>query len=93
MGRVKELHDFKWLDMQQGYNVSLYPQRTVVQFNSTYMELTGRQDRIRGDVTAWGFFFLIIASGGVFSSFSTLIMDLGKGNSRGCIEFKSAAAK
>ena len=80
-GRVKELHDFKWLDMQQGYNVSLYPQRTVVQFNSTYMELTGRQDRIRGDVTAWGFFFLIIASGGVFSSFSTLIMDLGKGNS------------
>ncbi|SLJ84307.1 hypothetical protein [Psychrobacter sp. DAB_AL43B] len=50
-GRVRELNDFKWLDKNHRYDVPLYPQRTVVQFNSTYMELTGRQDRIRGDVT------------------------------------------
>lgn len=35
--------DFKWLDTA-GYPeiTELLPQRTVVQFNSTYMELTGR---------------------------------------------------
>lgn len=38
-GRVQEIKDFKWLDKNQGYDVPLYPQRTVVQFNSTYMEL------------------------------------------------------
>lgn len=61
-GRIQEIKDFKWLDKKQGYDVPLYPQRTVVQFNSTYMELTGRQDRIRGDMTAWSLFFLTIGS-------------------------------
>lgn len=62
-GRVQEITDFRWLDKEQGYaEVPLYPQRTVVQFNSTYMELIGRQDRIRGDVTAWGVFYVAIVS-------------------------------
>ncbi|WP_367105297.1 DUF6708 domain-containing protein [uncultured Psychrobacter sp.] len=57
VSNLKKISDFKWLDKQQGYDVPLYSQRTVVQFNSTYMELIGRQDRIRGDITTWGFFF------------------------------------
>ncbi|WP_201566545.1 DUF6708 domain-containing protein [Psychrobacter immobilis] len=65
-GRVQEIKDFKWLDKKQGYEVPLYPQRTVVQFNSTYMELTGRQDRIRGDVTFGSLFFLGLISGVIY---------------------------
>ena len=57
VSNLKKISDFKWLDKKQIHDVPLYPQRTVVQFNSTYMELTGRQDRIRGDVTVWGLFF------------------------------------
>ncbi|MGP4971687.1 DUF6708 domain-containing protein [Psychrobacter aquimaris] len=57
VSNLKKIGDFKWLDKKQIYDVPLYPQRTVVQFNSTYMELIGRQDRIRGDVTVWGLFF------------------------------------
>lgn len=46
--------DFKWLD-NEGYPdiTELLPQRTVVQFNSTYMELIGRHDRVKGTSTAW----------------------------------------
>ncbi len=62
VSNLKKLNDFKWLDSQQGYDVPLYPQRTVVQFNSTYMELIGRQDRIRGDVTTWGLFFFSLVA-------------------------------
>lgn len=51
--------DFKWLDTA-GYPeiTELLPQRTVVQFNSTYMELIGRHDRVKGSSTAWMIFFL-----------------------------------
>lgn len=65
-GRVQEIRDFKWLDKTHYYDVPLYPQRTVVQFNSTYMELTGRQDRIRGDVTFGSLFFLGLISGVIY---------------------------
>lgn len=57
VSNLKKIGDFKWLDKKQIHDVPLYSQRTVVQFNSTYMELIGRQDRIRGDVTVWGLFF------------------------------------
>lgn len=62
VSNLKKISDFKWLDKNHCYSVPLYPQRTVVQFNSTYIELTGRQDRIRGDVTSWGIFFLSLVS-------------------------------
>ncbi|MBE0443556.1 hypothetical protein EI164_16220 [Psychrobacter sp. FME13] len=71
-GRVQEIQDFKWLDKTHNYNVPLYPQRTVVQFNSTYMELTGRQDRIRGDVTFGSLFFLGLISGVIYLGFVIL---------------------
>lgn len=79
-GRVQEIKDFKWLDKKQGYDVPLYPQRTVVQFNSTYMELTGRQDRIRGDVTFGSIFFLTIISIGIYYTTSSVLLDISKGN-------------
>ncbi|PKG35744.1 MULTISPECIES: DUF6708 domain-containing protein [Psychrobacter] len=79
-GRVQELKDFKWLDKKQGYDVPLYPQRTVVQFNSTYMELTGRQDRIRGDVTFGSIFFLTIISIGIYYTTASVLLDISKGN-------------
>lgn len=71
-GRVQEIKDFKWLDRTQNYDVPLYPQRTVVQFNSTYMELAGRQDRIRGDVTFGSLFFLGLISGVIYLGFVIL---------------------
>ncbi|WP_025651039.1 MULTISPECIES: DUF6708 domain-containing protein [Psychrobacter] len=71
-GRVQEIRDFKWLDKTHYYDVPLYPQRTVVQFNSTYMELTGRQDRIRGDVTFGSLFFLGLISGVIYLGFVIL---------------------
>lgn len=37
------------LSKSRNYNVPLHPQQTVVQFNSTYLETTGRNDRRRGD--------------------------------------------
>ncbi|WP_288998585.1 DUF6708 domain-containing protein [uncultured Psychrobacter sp.] len=79
-GRVQELKDFKWLDKQQGYDVPLYPQRTVVQFNSTYMELTGRQDRIRGDVTFGSLFFLGLISGVIYLGFIILYDEFATGS-------------
>lgn len=71
-GQVQEIKDFKWLDKTHNYDVPLYPQRTVVQFNSTYMELTGRQDRIRGDVTFGSLFFLGLISGVIYLGFVIL---------------------
>ncbi|MEK6199513.1 MAG: hypothetical protein N2B60_04735 [Psychrobacter sp.] len=71
-GRVQEIKDFKWLDKTKNYDVPLYPQRTVVQFNSTYMELAGRQDRIRGDVTFGSLFFLGLISGVIYLGFVIL---------------------
>ncbi|PYE40332.1 DUF6708 domain-containing protein [Psychrobacter fozii] len=71
-GRVQEIKDFKWLDKAHSYDVPFYPQRTVVQFNSTYMELTGRQDRIRGDVTFGSLFFLGLISGVIYLGFIIL---------------------
>ena len=79
-GRVQELKDFKWLDKKQGYDVPLYPQRTVVQFNSTYMELTGRQDRIRGDVTFGSLFFLGLISGVIYLGFIILYDEFATGS-------------
>lgn len=79
-GRVQEIKDFKWLDKNHRYDVPLYPQRTVVQFNSTYLELTGRQDRIRGDVTFGSLFFLSIVSIGIYYTTSSILLDFSKGN-------------
>lgn len=42
--RFQEIRDFKWLDKTHHCDVPLYPQRTIVQFNSTYLELLDRQD-------------------------------------------------
>lgn len=66
VSNLNKISDFKWLDKNHTYDVPLYPQRTVVQFSSTYMELTGRQDRIRGDVTSWGLFFFSLVSYGIY---------------------------
>lgn len=51
--------DFTWLN-SEGYPevTELLPQRTVVQFNSTYMELIGRHDRVKGTATSWMIFFI-----------------------------------
>ena len=42
------------LEKDKTYDVPLQPQQTVVQFNSTYLETTGRNERRRGDAVAWG---------------------------------------
>ncbi len=57
--RCKGGNDFTWLK-KEGYPdiTELLPQRTVVQFNSTYMELIGRHDRVKGTATAWMIFFI-----------------------------------
>lgn len=66
--------DFTWLN-NEGYPevTELLPQRTVVQFNSTYMELIGRHDRVKGDVVAWSLFFLIIGGSMFYGFTSTFI--------------------
>ena len=73
--------DFKWLDTA-GYPevTELLPQRTVVQFNSTYMELIGRHDRVKGDVTAWMMFFLGIWGYGLYYLILILLSALEKNN-------------
>ena len=67
--------DFTWLD-NEGYPdiTELLPQRTVVQFNSTYMELIGRHDRVKGDVTAWSLFLLTIG-GIMLYGFTSLFIE------------------
>ena len=67
--------DFKWLDTA-GYPevTELLPQRTVVQFNSTYMELIGRHDRVKGTATAWMTFFLGIG-GSMFYGFASVFIE------------------
>lgn len=45
--QVQQLHKHTRQDIE------LFPNRTVVQFNSTYMELIGRNDNRRGDAVAW----------------------------------------
>ena len=42
------------LEKYTTYDVPLHPQQTVVQFNSTYLETTGRNERRRGDAVGWG---------------------------------------
>ena len=42
------------LEKDKNYDVPLQPQQTVVQFNSTYLETTGRNERRRGDAVGWG---------------------------------------
>jgi len=42
------------LEKDKTYEVPLHPQQTVVQFNSTYLETTGRNERRRGDAVGWG---------------------------------------
>lgn len=66
--------DFKWLD-NEGYPdiTELLPQRTVVQFNSTYMELIGRHDRVKGTATAWMIFFLGIGGTMTYGFISVFI--------------------
>ena len=48
------------LEKDKNYDVPLQPQQTVVQFNSTYLETTGRNERRRGDAVGWGLFLLFI---------------------------------
>lgn len=73
--------DFKWLDTT-GYPevTELLPQRTVVQFNSTYMELIGRHDRVKGSATAWMIFFLGIWGYGLYYLILILLSAFEKNN-------------
>ncbi|WP_227429315.1 DUF6708 domain-containing protein [Psychrobacter sp. I-STPA6b] len=75
--------DFTWLDAEEGYPeiTELLPQRTVVQFNSTYMELTGRHDRIKGDLTAWMILFLGVCSFCLYYLHLILILTFEKNDS------------
>lgn len=57
---VKGIHETVPLDKYKTYDVPLHPQQTVVQFNSTYLETTGRNERRRGDAVGWGLFLLFI---------------------------------
>jgi hypothetical protein len=54
LAEVKGIHDTVPLDKYKTYDVPLHPQQTVVQFNSTYLETTGRNERRRGDAVGWG---------------------------------------
>ncbi|PKG36761.1 MULTISPECIES: DUF6708 domain-containing protein [Psychrobacter] len=60
---VKGIHEKVPLDKYKTYDVPLHPQQTVVQFNSTYLETTGRNERRRGDAVGWGLFlgFIIVS--------------------------------
>jgi len=51
---VKGIHKTVELEKDKIYDVPLHPQQTVVQFNSTYLETTGRNERRRGDAVGWG---------------------------------------
>ncbi|PYE36476.1 DUF6708 domain-containing protein [Psychrobacter fozii] len=51
---VKGIHKRVPLEKDKTYEVPLHPQQTVVQFNSTYLETTGRNERRRGDAVGWG---------------------------------------
>ena len=51
---VKGIHKRVPLEKDTTYDVPLQPQQTVVQFNSTYLETTGRNERRRGDAVGWG---------------------------------------
>lgn len=51
---VKGIHKTVSLEKDKTYDVPLHPQQTVVQFNSTYLETTGRNERRRGDAVGWG---------------------------------------
>ena len=53
LAEVKGIHDTVPLDKYKTYDVPLHPQQTVVQFNSTYLETTGRNERRRGDAVGW----------------------------------------
>ena len=60
---VKGIHKTVSLEKDKNYDVPLHPQQTVVQFNSTYLETIGRNERRRGDAVGWGLFlFFIIVS-------------------------------
>lgn len=52
--KVKGIHKRVPLEKDKTYDVPLHPQQTVVQFNSTYLETTGRNERRRGDAVGWG---------------------------------------
>lgn len=58
---VKGIHKTVPLEKDKTYDVPLHPQQTVVQFNSTYLETTGRNERRRGDAVGWGLFLGFIA--------------------------------
>ncbi|MBE0444222.1 DUF6708 domain-containing protein [Psychrobacter sp. FME5] len=51
---VRGIHKRVPLEKDKTYDVPLHPQQTVVQFNSTYLETTGRNERRRGDAVGWG---------------------------------------
>ena len=51
---VKGIHETVPLDKYKNYDVPLHPQQTVVQFNSTYLETTVRNERRRCVAVGWG---------------------------------------
>ena len=51
---VKGIHKRVQLGKDKTYDVPLHPQQMIVQFNSTYLETTGRNERRRGDAVGWG---------------------------------------
>ncbi|WP_201590621.1 DUF6708 domain-containing protein [Psychrobacter fozii] len=55
--RQKYTDRIKLLDQKVKNEVPLFSQQTVVQFNSTYLETTDRNEIRRGDTTALGFIF------------------------------------
>ncbi|MGP5210122.1 MULTISPECIES: DUF6708 domain-containing protein [Psychrobacter] len=68
---VKGIRKRVLLEKDTTYDVPLQPQQTVVQFNSTYLETTGRNERRRGDAVGWGlalgFVGLSVSNGIIFA--------------------------
>ncbi|UJF24545.1 hypothetical protein L0B52_09500 [Suttonella sp. R2A3] len=78
-GFVGKPYDNHQMPLNQSvkHDVPLRPQRTVIQFNSTYMELIDRWDATRGEVASWFSLFL----GGFLALTSMLayfIVDMAK---------------
>ncbi len=80
IGKVYEANNLKYeLTPYQRYDYPLRPQRTVVQFNSTYMELVDRWESERGEITHIQNAALLLGVAGfilcTYISFSILIKE------------------
>lgn len=70
---MRDVVSTQLLDKQHGYDEPLFPQQTVVQYNSTFLETTDRNELRRGEVTYFGLLFLcafLYAIG--FGSYATI---------------------